>query len=98
VRGKVSPHRYPSVFQWGPVVPVVLHGILVRAGGTARWDQRDRGAQRDADRTGRDHGGPTGSPFGPTKSLQYFLQYHRYPRPHPLAGLLSSGMKNAFNQ
>jgi hypothetical protein len=44
-------------FSVGPVVPVVLHRILVRAGGTAGWDRR---AQGDADRAERQ------SPTGPT--------------------------------
>ena len=75
----------------GPVVPVVLHRILMRAGGTAGWDRRDRRAQGDAARADRQifHVVPPVPPIGPTRSLQNYPQYHRYH--HGSTAVLSQG-------
>ena len=77
----------------GPVVLVVLHRILVRAGGTAGWDRRDRRAQGDAARADwlSFMVVPPVPPISPTKSLQNCLQYHRSHRSHPVARLSCLG-------
>ena len=66
-------------FSVGPEGLVVLHRILVRTGGTAGWDRRYRCAQVGADRTERNHGGPTGPTVQYRQKSAVSLQYHRYP-------------------
>ena len=63
---------------------------LTRTGGTDRWDQCAQGCPRGS---AIFHGGPTGPTVRYHQKFENWLQYHRYPRSHPVSRLSCLGMQ-----
>jgi hypothetical protein len=63
---------------------------LARTGGTDRWDQCAQGCPRGS---AIFHGGPTGPTVRYHQKFENWLQYHRYPRSHPVSRLSCLGMQ-----